>query len=76
MAQTGNFVTFEEYSPLIGLDAIGTGTIEGNTISISFQSVFGGFGTGTLQVSPDGNQISGAFVDVATGFSVPVTMFR
>lgn len=66
----------QEINPLFGLTAVMEGTIQGNEINVSYETVFGTVGTGILEVSSDGRRITGTFFDLTTGATISTNMFR
>ena len=76
VTHVGDLVTMQEINPLFGLTAVMEGTIQGNEINVSYETVFGTVGTGILEVSSDGRRITGTFFDLTTGATISTNMFR
>ena len=73
--QIGNTVTMEEFTPGYGRTAVGQGTIDGNEITMTIQTIFNTQGTLSATVSDDGRQITGTYTDAALG-TAPYSVSR
>jgi hypothetical protein len=80
IVQQGAAISIEEYvaqyGPQYGATAFGTGTISGQTINVSYQTIYQTFGEMTLTASVDGRQLSGHAVDRMSGLTQSVVMVR
>lgn len=74
--QIGNTITFEEFTPGYGRTAVGQGTISGNEITMTIQTIFNTQGTLEATVSADGKQISGTYTDLVLGASSAYSISR
>ncbi len=74
--QYGTRVVFSEINPFLGVTATGTGTLTGNSLSLAVTTAAFTTGTAALQVSPDGRQMMGTYVDQVTGVTVPLVLSR
>lgn len=52
--QTGNAVAFQEYNPILGVTAVGQGTVSGHQLQLTYQSALQTNGQAELTISPDG----------------------
>lgn len=66
--QRGNYITIQEMNPLLGITAVGEGTIQGQQINISYTTAAGTFGQAALSLSNDGRTMWGQSRDTVTGF--------
>jgi hypothetical protein len=74
--QIGVAVTIQEISSIYGITAVGQGTITGRDISFYYNTALGTRGRALLKLSEDGQQITGTFTDLASGFSMSTTLYR
>jgi hypothetical protein len=74
--QNGTSVTMEETTPGYGQTAIGEGTINGQTVTITVQTALGSQGTLNVTLSADGRQMSGTYSDTTFGTTSPYTLKR
>ncbi len=74
--QVGNVITMLEFTPLFGITAAIEGTINGDEISLAYESALGTVGGGTVKISPDGRRISGTLHDLTTGVTFPFEISR
>ena len=74
--QTGNAVTFQEFNPILGVTAVGQGTLSGHALQLSYQSALQTNGQAELTISPDGRNLTGNARDDVTGVSFPLTFNR
>ncbi|WP_447980234.1 hypothetical protein [Candidatus Nitrospira bockiana] len=74
--QNGPSLTLEEINPLLGVTAVGRGTITGRRLELTYQSAMQTTGRASLTVSADGHHLSGSAQDLTTGVSFPLTFSR
>jgi hypothetical protein len=74
--QIGSAVTIQEISSLYGITAVGQGTITGRDMSFYYNTALGTKGRALLKLSVDGQQLTGTFTDLASGISLPTTLYR
>jgi hypothetical protein len=74
--QAGNYVAFQELNPLVGVSAVGEGTIDGRVINLSLTTILGEALTADLEVSEDGQAIGGTVTSPVYGDTLYVEFFR
>jgi hypothetical protein len=74
--QTGNAVTFQEFNPILGVTAVGQGTLSGYEVQLTYQSALQTNGHAELTMSSDGRNLSGNAQDYVTGASFPLVLSR
>jgi hypothetical protein len=74
--QTGNAVAFQEYNPILGVTAVGQGTVSGHQLQLTYQSALQTNGQAALTISPDGRRLTGNARDNVTGVSFPLLFAR
>lgn len=75
ISQSGNSVEFFEYG-LWGITASGNGTLAGNQIIIDYQTAFGTLGNAVLNLSDNGQVMTGTANDLTTGVSTVLTLYK
>lgn len=65
--QRGDYLAFQEFNPLLGITAVGEGTVHGRQVDIAYSTAMGTFGQASLRVSDDGRMMWGQARDVTTG---------
>ena len=75
IAYSSGTVFFTEYG-LFGITAEGSGTFQNNRMVIDYQTVFGTSGQATLDLSPNGQILSGVANDFTSGVSTPLYLTR
>ncbi len=76
ITQYANEISIQEFSPVYGITAVGQGQINGQSVSITYQTALNTQGNGVLNISPDGRSINGQFRDHMTGNVTSVLMYR
>lgn len=71
----GNTVYFTEYG-LFGATANGMGTYQNNAVSFGYETVYGTVGTATLNLSSNGQILSGRAFDKVAGTSTDLYLTR
>ena len=74
--QTGNAVAVREFNPLLGVTAVGQGSISGHELQLTYQSAMQTNGQASLMISPDGRNLSGNARDNVTGVSFQLMFTR
>ncbi len=74
--QTGNAVAFQEFNPMLGVTAVGQGTVSGHQLQLTYQSALQTNGQAALTISPDGRHLTGNARDNVTGVSFPLMFTR
>ena len=75
--QFGNSVSIQEVNPMLGgVTAAATGQISGPDFSLPAYTLAGTTGVLRLQVSDDGNRMSGDYRDSVSGMVVPMQLSR
>ncbi|MGH7233574.1 MAG: hypothetical protein ACREJU_19770 [Nitrospiraceae bacterium] len=74
--QNGNHVTVQEMNPLLGVTAVGQGTLTGRDVELTYMSAMQTTGQAALAVSPDGRNLTGTAHDLMTGASIPLMFTR
>lgn len=74
--QRGDYVTLQEFNPLLGITAVGEGRIRGTQLELSYSTAVGTFGQATLQLSEDGSTLWGQSRDVTTGLVMNMQLQR
>lgn len=74
--QNGNAVAFQELNPILGVTAVGQGTVSGHELQLTYQSAMQTNGQAALTISPDGRNLTGNARDNVTGVSFPLMFSR
>lgn len=74
--QTGKAVAFQEYNPILGVTAVGQGTVSGHQLQLTYQSALQTNGQAALTISADGRNLTGNARDNVTGVSFPLMFTR
>lgn len=74
--QSGDYVTMQEFNPMLGITAVGEGRVQGQQVNIAYTTAVGTFGQASLRLSDDGRVLSGQSRDTASGFVMNVQMHR
>lgn len=77
--QNGNAVSFLEYSNVYGIrtaTAEGTGTIQNNTLTINYTTIYYTSGVATFQIQGGGFTLSGSFRDLNSGVTMNMTLYK
>jgi hypothetical protein len=61
--QAGDRLTFEGFHSIHGKASVGEGRIVGEEVFVSYRTIYGAAGDGTLEVSPNGRRLSGQVTD-------------
>ena len=75
LQQTGREVTFQELSA-VGPTAVGSGMFAHGVLDLQYRTLFNTTGSGRLQLSADGQQLSGQITDHVSGFTQPLVINR
>jgi hypothetical protein len=76
LRQAGERITFEGFHPLDGKASVGEGRIVGEEIIVSYRTIYGAVGEGTMEISPDGRRLSGQVTDHNTGSPLILMLMR
>lgn len=74
--QTGNAVAVQELNPLLGVTAVGQGSISGHQLQLTYQSAMQTTGQAVLTISNDGRTLIGNARDNVTGVSFQLMFTR
>ena len=74
--QARNRITFEGVHPIDGRASVGEGRIVGEEIFISYRTIYGAVGDGTLEISSDGRRLSGKLTDHNRGSALTIMLTR
>jgi hypothetical protein len=74
--QSGNRFIIQEISPIYGITAVGQGTINGSRMDLAYTTALATGGSASLQIAPDGRQISGSTRDAMSGLIRPMILVR
>jgi hypothetical protein len=69
-------VAVREFNPLLGVTAVGQGSISGHELQLTYQSAMQTNGQASLMISPDGRNLSGNARDNVTGVSFQLMFTR
>jgi hypothetical protein len=79
IVQYDESVTFEEISSLFGIptvSAAGNGSISGSTLKLSYNTLFGTQGKGSLRIKENGDLLTGSLTDLTSGMVMPLSLQR
>lgn len=76
MRQNGNEIDFVGFHPIDGRAAEGQGMIVGEEIHLSYRTIYGAAGDGTLEISSDGRRLVGQVRDHLTGSVLSIMLIR
>ncbi len=79
LVQYDDAVTFEEVSSLFGVptvSAAGNGTINGNSLKITYNTLFGTQGKGSLRIKDNGDLLTGSLTDLTSGAVMQLSLQR
>ena len=77
--QEGSDVTMEEFTANIFgpmVTATGEGQIQGKTLTLTHVTILQTGGKAVMTISDDGQTISGAFTDMVSGVTLPLSLAR
>lgn len=75
ISQSGSRIEFIEYG-LWGVTASGSGILSGNKLNIDYQTSFGTIGRAVLELSDDGQSMTGRADDLTTGASTIMALYK
>lgn len=73
--QSGNIISFTEYG-MFGVTASGNGTITDSSVILEYETVFGTYGVATLQISNNGQIMTGSADDYSSGSTTFLNLTR
>ena len=77
--QEGSDVTMEEFTANIFgpmVTATGEGQLQGKTLTLTYVTILQTGGKAVMTISDDGQTISGAFTDMVSGVTLPLSLAR
>lgn len=74
--QTGTAVAVQELNPLLGVTAVGQGTVSGHQLQLTYQSAMQTTGQAALTISNDGRSLLGNARDNVTGVTFQLMFTR
>ena len=67
ITQFGSNISLQEFNPLYGITATGTGHISGKEVTINYETIVGTTGSLHFTLSPDGSLLNGQYQDHTSG---------
>ena len=74
--QAGDSLTFEGFHSMHGKASVGEGRIVGEEVDVSYRTIYGAEGDGTLEISPNRRRLSGQVTDHNTGSVLTLMLTR
>lgn len=72
----GNRITFRGIHPQHGEASAGEGQVQGNQLNVTFRTIYGAAGQATLEISGDGQRLTGRVLDQMSGSPMLLTLMR
>lgn len=76
LLHNGDTLTFQQVDPQLGVVSVGEGTVQGEQIQLVYTTAMGTGGQASLQMSDDGRELAGVYLDFSTGVTLPIVLYR